>query len=109
MERTEEEQERLGQLVDGIPAWKLMQVMTDTVGIKRAGVLLGWAAWWGLSGAPGGIELRRKLEAEGLTEASAYRAINDFKRVGDAILKLEGYAGVGVFSSLRTLVVVLGA
>lgn len=103
MERTQEEQERLGRIVDGLPAWQLMQVMTETVGIKRAGILLGWAAWWGLSGEPGGVELRRKLEAQGMTQASAYRAINDFKRVSDKLLSLEGYAGVGVFASLRQL------
>ena len=107
MERPEEEQERLGRMVDGLPAWKLLQVMNDTVGIKRAAELMGWAAWWGLSGEASGVELRRKLEAQGMTQASAYRAINDFKRVGDAVLDLEGYQGTGVFSSLRRLVAVL--
>ena len=103
MERTEEETARLARVVDGLPVWKLTQVMNDAVGFKRAAELMGWAVLWGLQGETSGLALRRRLEAEGMTYASAYRAINDFRKVGDALLALPDYQGPGVFSSLRNL------
>jgi hypothetical protein len=103
VDRDEQEQERLGRIVDGLPAGKLLQVMNETVGLKRSAELVGWAVLWGLQGAPSGRELRLRLEGQGLTEASAYRALADYRRVSDALMKQEGYKGVGVFASLRAL------
>ncbi len=104
VERTQEEQERLAHVVDGIPAWRLMQAMNETVGVKRAAELVGWAVLWGLQGEVSGADVRRKLEAEGLHLRSAYRAIVDYRRVGDALLALPDYDGESVFASLRGLV-----
>lgn len=101
--RSPEDAARLSQTIDGIPVWNLMQVMTQTVGVRRVGVLFGWAVLWQLKGEPNGRELRLKMEGQGLTEATAYRALADFRRIGDALLQLEGYDGAGVFSTLRSL------
>lgn len=103
MERSLEEQARLAELVDGLSPLRMMQVMNDTVGIKRGAELVGWAVLWGLKGEPSGRELRLRLEEKGMTEASAYRALADYRRLGDAILKLDGYDGEGILSSLRRL------
>lgn len=100
-------QERLARVVDGLPAWRLIQIMNETVGIKRSAELMGWAVLWGLSGETSGLALRQRLEEQGMTQATAYRAINDYKKVADAILKLEGYSGPGLFESLRRLAAVV--
>lgn len=102
-ERSLEEKERLARVVDGLPAWKLMQVMNETVGIKRSAELMGWAVLWGLSGESSVLELRRKLEEKGMTYGTAYRAINDFRKLGDALLAMPEYQGPNVFESLRRL------
>lgn len=102
-ERLPEERERLSRIVDGLPAWKLIQVMNSTVGAKRSAQLIGWCVIWGLSGELSVVDLRRRLEAEGMTYVTAYRAINDFHKVGDALLSLDGYAGSDVFRSMRVL------
>lgn len=102
-DRPQEEQARIEKLIDGLPPWKLMNVMTDTVGAKRLAVLFGWCVLWQLQGEPSGRDLRLKLEEKGMTEASAYRALADFRRIADALLKQENYSGAGVFASLRNL------
>lgn len=103
MERTEAEAARLARLVDGLPVWKTLQVMNDTVGSKRSVELMGWVIVWGLQGETSGVALRNKLQAEGMTQRSAYRAIDDFRRVADALLALPEYEGSDVFESLRRL------
>lgn len=102
-QRTLEQQERLARVVDGLPAWRLVEVMNDAVGFKRAAELMGWAVLWGLAGETSGSALRQRLEDGGMTYGTAYRAINDFRKVGDALLALDGYQGAGVFESLRHL------
>jgi hypothetical protein len=110
-ERTPEERERLARIVHGLTARRMIQIMNETVGIKRSAELLGWAVLWGLSGELSGdtsvSDLRRKLEAQGMTYASAYRAISDYRKVSDAILALDEYQGPGLFESLRRLAAVV--
>jgi hypothetical protein len=102
-ERTQEEQERLAHVVDGVPAWRLVRVMNETVGPKRAMELTGWAVVWGMNGETSGAELRRKLQAQGIAQSAAYRALDDYRRIGDALLALPEYTGPSVFASLRHL------
>ena len=104
MERTQEDQARLTRVVDGLPAWKLIDVMTSTVGGKRAAELMAWAVLWGLQGETSGVALRNKLKEKGMTQRSAYRAVEDFRLIGNALLDLPDYAGRdGVLASLRRL------
>lgn len=104
LERTEEDQARLAKVVDGLEAGKLMKVMTDTVGVKRVAELLGWAVLWGLQGETSGVALRNKLKEKGMAQRSAYRAVEDFRLIGNALLDLPEYAGKdGVLWSLRRL------
>jgi hypothetical protein len=102
-ERSIEQQARLEQLVDGLPASRLIQIMNETVGIKRTAELLGWAVLWGLQGQTSGLALRRKMESQGLTYSTAYRAIQDYQRVSDALLALDEYQGKGLFETLNRL------
>ncbi len=107
-ERTPEDRERLGRIVDGLPAWKVIQIINSTVGAKRGGELMLWALWWDLTGEPAGAALATKLKAQGLTNGSTYRAMSDFRKIGDALLAEDAYHGPGVFASMRTLAAQLG-
>lgn len=100
--RSPEEQARLQKKVDGIAAWHLWRVMADTVGRGRAGQLLGWAVVWGLQGDTGQDVLQR-LQAGGMAQSSAYLAVADFRKIGDALLALPDYEGTSVLDSLRRL------
>ena len=103
MERTSEEAARLAARVHGLSAGDMMDLLVDTVGVKRAAELIGWSLLWSLQGETSGLALRNKLEARGMTQRSAYRAIEDFKRVSDALLALPEYTGANVFLSLHEL------
>ena len=86
--RTEEEQERLGRLIDGLPARDLWAVVEEVVGPRRSVELTAWALLWCLRGETDPTALRHKMEAQGLTERAAYRALADYRRIGDRLLEL---------------------
>ncbi len=59
-------------------------------GAKRAVQLAGWAVLWGVSGVENGPEFRRRLEAQGLSRATAYRASLDFRRFKEHLEAKDG-------------------
>lgn len=88
MERTEEEQKRLSTTIAGLLPDDLWAIVEDVVGPRRTVELTGWALLWRLQGETSGAELRRKMEARGLHERAAYRALADYRRIGDRLLAL---------------------
>lgn len=91
--RSEEQQKRRDELIDRLTPAQLVGVMIEMHGIKHTLTLIGWAINWGIRGIENGPEFRAKLEEQGLSRATAYRASLDYKRLGD---ELERRFGVPV-------------
>jgi hypothetical protein len=50
---------------------------------ERAVQLIGWAVLWGVTNAEEPKKMREKLEQQGLSKSSTYRALADFRRFGE--------------------------
>lgn len=69
---------------------ELLSEFISFFGAKRAVQLAGWAVLWGVTGIENGPEFRRKLEAQGLSRATAYRASLDFRRFKEHLEAKDG-------------------
>jgi hypothetical protein len=76
--------------VDEVGDAELLSEFITFFGAKRAVQLAGWAVLWGVTGVENGPEFRRKLEAQGLSRATAYRAAFDFRRFKEHLEAKEG-------------------
>ena len=73
----------IGEL--GVSDWEILKTMYELFGVRRCVELMGWAVLFALAGVDDLKALREKMEAEGLSERTAYRAAADFKRLKDAL------------------------
>ncbi len=76
--------------VDEVGDAELLSEFVSFFGAKRAVQMAGWAFLWGVTGVENGPEFRRKLEAQGLSRATAYRAALDFRRFKEHLEANEG-------------------
>jgi hypothetical protein len=66
--------------VDAVGDAELLSEFVSFFGAKRAVQLAGWAVLWGVTGIENGPEFRKRLESQGLSRATSYRASLDFRR-----------------------------
>lgn len=66
---------------DEIEDLTLFREMVAFFGLRRFMELVGWAVLWGVMGIESVNELRKELEAQGLSKSATYRAAADFKRL----------------------------
>ena len=59
----------------------LFREMAAFFGLRRFMELVGWAVLWGVMGIESVNDLRKELEAQGLSKSATYRAAADFKRL----------------------------
>jgi hypothetical protein len=72
--------------VDDVGGLEIMTELFKMYGPKRGAELVGWAVVWGVSGAVKDMKaLREDLEARGLSQATAYKAAADFRRLGERL------------------------
>jgi hypothetical protein len=57
--------------------------MISKFGLQRTVQLTGYACLWGIAGVESVSDLRKKMEAQGLTKTAAYEAMSDFREFGD--------------------------
>ncbi len=76
--------------VDEVGDGELLSEFVSFFGAKRAVQLAGWAVVWGVTGVQNGPEFRRRLKAQGLSRATAYRASLDFRRFKDHLEARHG-------------------
>jgi hypothetical protein len=76
--------------VDEVGDAEFLSEFVSFFGAKRAVQLAGWAVLWGATGVENGPEFRRKLEVQGLSRATAYRASFDFRRFKEHLEAKEG-------------------
>ncbi len=76
--------------IDEVPGGELLSDFVEFFGVKRAVYLIGWLFLWGVTGVENGPDFRKKLAAQGVSRATAYRAALDFRRFGEHIETKEG-------------------
>jgi hypothetical protein len=76
--------------IDEVGDAEFLSEFVSFFGAKRAVQLAGWAVLWGVSGVENGPEFRRRLEAQGLSRATAYRASFDFRRFKEHLEAKDG-------------------
>jgi hypothetical protein len=76
--------------VDEVGDAELLSEFVSFFGAKRAVHLIGWAVLWGVTGVENGPDFRKKLAAQGVSRATAYRAALDFRRFGEHLESKEG-------------------
>jgi hypothetical protein len=74
-------------------------------GPKRGAELIGWAVVWGVTGVKDARQVRHDLEARGLSQATAYKAAADFRKLGERLEDKEGrpFSFPEIFQGLRML------
>lgn len=77
------QRELIDEILDGMSGTEFLREFVGFFGAHRAASLVGWAILWGVQGIENGPEFRAKLEAEGLSRATVYRASADFRRFRD--------------------------
>jgi hypothetical protein len=80
-----------GRDVEQVGNAEFLSEFVSFFGAKRAVQLAGWAVLWGVTGVENGLEFRRRLEAQGLSRATAYRASLDFRRFKEHLEAKEGH------------------
>ncbi len=76
--------------VDQVGGAEFLSEFVSFFGARRAVQLAGWAVLWGVTGVENGPEFRRRLESQGLSRATAYRASLDFRRFKEHLEAKEG-------------------
>jgi hypothetical protein len=89
--------------VDEVGDAELLSEFVNFFGAKRAVHLAGWAVLWGVAGVENGPEFRKRLAAQGVSRATAYRAALDFRRFGEH-LEANGGRPVSMAWVVSTLV-----
>ena len=76
-----EDAEQTPTVFDEIEDLTVFREMVSFFGLRRFMELVGWAVLWGVMGLESVNELRKELEAQGLSKSATYRAAADFKRL----------------------------
>lgn len=68
--------------VNNVGDLELLGAVIELFGTQRAVELGGWALWWGMTGEIDNLKaVRERLQEQGLSRSSVYRALADFKRL----------------------------
>jgi hypothetical protein len=71
-----------GRDVDDVGGVEVMAELFSLFGTRRAVELIGWVVVWGVTGQINDLNsLREDMEARGLSKATAYRALVDFRKL----------------------------
>ncbi len=77
-------------VLDDMGGWELFTELVTMFGPQRTTELIGWAFIWGLTGVEKVSELRKDLEARGMSKSAIYRAAADFKRFREEMERQRG-------------------
>jgi hypothetical protein len=69
---------------------EFLRIATAEVGAARLITLLGWALLWGATGQLEPSELRKKIQAAGVSRRASYVALTELKQIGEAVRRREG-------------------
>jgi len=75
--------------LDDVGGVEVVTELFKMFGPKRGAELVGWAVLWGVSGVQDMKALREDLEARGLSQATAYKALADFRRLRERLEEKE--------------------
>lgn len=87
---------------DEIEDLTVFREMVAFFGLRRFMELVGWAVLWGVMGIESVNELRKELEAQGLSKSATYRAAADFKRLR-VYLEEKYQRPVGISEAILTV------
>jgi hypothetical protein len=69
--------------IDEVGELELFTELFKLFRAERAVQLIGWAVLWGVTNAEEPKKMREKLEQQGLSKSSTYRALADFRKFGE--------------------------
>jgi hypothetical protein len=65
---------------DNMGEFEMLRELVKFFGAERTIELMGWAVLWGLTGVKSVNDLRHRLEEQGFSKSSTYRAASDLRR-----------------------------
>lgn len=76
----DKQRELIDEILDNMTQAEFIAEFVKFFGAQRAATLVGWAVLWGVQGIENGSDYRAKLEGQGLSRSTAFRASADFRR-----------------------------
>jgi hypothetical protein len=76
--------------IDDVSGLEILTELFKMFGPKRGAELVGWCVVWGVTGVKNAKEVREDLEARGLSQATAYKAASDVRKLRERLEDKQG-------------------